>query len=160
MTILNISEAARLAGVSRNTIYEKINSGEMSRRSEGIDVAELARVFPNLKAYEDAQIKQVKKPSKIDKSGDIDHGPDREDDYIEHLSEQVEWMREMLAKREKQIDDQQRRFDEQAERHADERKTWTQQLDTMQKLLPAPEPELEYVDAPEPMPRKKILGIF
>lgn len=49
MTILNITEAAKAAGVSRTTIYEKINDGELSRTPDGIDTVELLRVFGDLK---------------------------------------------------------------------------------------------------------------
>ena len=48
--ILSITAAARAAGVSRTTIYEKVNAGDLSRTSEGIDTAELLRVFGKLKS--------------------------------------------------------------------------------------------------------------
>ena len=50
MAILSITAAAKAAGVSRTTIYEKIKDGELSRTPEGIDTAELLRVFGELKS--------------------------------------------------------------------------------------------------------------
>jgi DNA repair exonuclease SbcCD ATPase subunit len=47
--IVSVTKAAKLADVSRTTIYEKIKTGELSRTSEGIDTAELLRVFGELK---------------------------------------------------------------------------------------------------------------
>ena len=60
---VSISDAARLAGVSRQTLYDRINSGTLSRTPEGIDVAELARVYPELKPLESLKLKDVKKDS-------------------------------------------------------------------------------------------------
>ncbi len=46
---LSITEASKLAGVTRQTIYNKIDSGEMSKMSNNrIDPSELFRVFPDL----------------------------------------------------------------------------------------------------------------
>lgn len=43
---LSITEASAEWGISRNTIYKKINTGELSRRSDKtIDVTEMLRVF-------------------------------------------------------------------------------------------------------------------
>ncbi len=47
--IVSVTKAAKLADVSRTTIYEKIKAGALSRTSEGIDTAELLRVFGELK---------------------------------------------------------------------------------------------------------------
>ena len=54
MTQLTISEAARLAGKSRTTLYRLLNSGELSSvtgvdSQPRIDVSELLRVFPGIK---------------------------------------------------------------------------------------------------------------
>jgi hypothetical protein len=47
---LNVSQAAKLAGVTRNTIYRALKSGRMSQTERGIDLAELERCFGPLKA--------------------------------------------------------------------------------------------------------------
>jgi hypothetical protein len=46
---VTISEAAKLASVSRSTLYRFIESGKLTKTSKGIDVAELERVFRTLK---------------------------------------------------------------------------------------------------------------
>jgi len=53
MPVVNLTEASSLAGVSRTTLYKKIQQGKISlsklpNGSRGIDVAELGRVFGNL----------------------------------------------------------------------------------------------------------------
>lgn len=57
MAIIPLAEAAKLAGVSRQTIYRKAASGELSTvrqddGSKGVDTSELARVFGALKTPE------------------------------------------------------------------------------------------------------------
>lgn len=53
MAKVSISEAARLAGISRPTLYRKIDAGEISVERDGdsvqIDISELLRVFGELK---------------------------------------------------------------------------------------------------------------
>lgn len=53
--LVNISEAARLAGVSRQTLYKKLGNGTVSATTDRhgdrvIDTSELLRVFGPLKA--------------------------------------------------------------------------------------------------------------
>ena len=150
MTVLNISECARLAGVSRNTIYEKINAGELSRTAEGIDTSELIRVFPDLKSYEDVRIKEVKKMSdRAEEGRAVASGTDA---HTEHLAEQVVWLREMLEKREQQIEERDRQLAEHLEMLQKKDEFWANQVKAVQALLPAP--------TDQPIRRKKLLGIF
>lgn len=47
---ITISEASRLAGVSRQTLYNQIDKGELSRNNDKrIDLSEFLRVYPNAK---------------------------------------------------------------------------------------------------------------
>lgn len=53
MSIVNISEAARLVGKSRTTLYRYIKDGKLStctdcNNTDGVDVSELIRVFGEL----------------------------------------------------------------------------------------------------------------
>ena len=49
MKPITISEASRLAAVSRQTIYNLIDKGELSRSvTKMIDLSELIRVYPNI----------------------------------------------------------------------------------------------------------------
>ena len=59
MTQLSIQQAADKARVTRQTIYKKINDGELSsttdhRGNKQIDVTELLRVYPNLSTSDSA----------------------------------------------------------------------------------------------------------
>ena len=45
MPLVSKSEAARLAGVTRQTIHRKVKSGELSATGNSIDTSELIRVF-------------------------------------------------------------------------------------------------------------------
>lgn len=60
---ISISEAAKRWGVSRTTVYQKINDGELSRGSDKkIDVSEMLRVFgepPNNEQQKDVLNKTV-----------------------------------------------------------------------------------------------------
>ncbi|MPV87002.1 hypothetical protein [Ostreibacterium oceani] len=52
--IVSITKAAKLAGVSRTTLYDKLNNGELSKTPNGkIDVSELLRVYPNIEIKEE-----------------------------------------------------------------------------------------------------------
>lgn len=69
MAKVSISEAARLAGISRPTLYRKIDAGEISVERDGdsvqIDISELLRVFGELKtpgSHETAEPEPVAPP--------------------------------------------------------------------------------------------------
>jgi hypothetical protein len=58
--IVSISEAARLAGKSRTTLYRMLDSGDLSSvtgvdSQPGIDVSELLRVFPGIRVQAGVQ---------------------------------------------------------------------------------------------------------
>lgn len=158
MTLVTVTGAAKLARVSRGTIYNKIESGELSKGPEGIDTAELLRVFGTLhdvsndvKTSELDSVSDVKSKSTAVMARQNDEITQKLLEQLEEASGEKEWLREMLQQKEDQLAEKQRRMDEQMERHADERKTWSQQLDAVQKLLPAPE---------DFKPRKKLFGLF
>jgi len=158
MTLVTVTGAAKLAQVSRGTIYNKIESGELSKGPEGIDTTELLRVFGTLHDVSN----DVKKP----KSANVSDGKSKTDavmarqndeitqkllEQLEEAAGEKEWLREMLEKKETQLAEKQRRLDDQMEQHADERKTWSEQLNAVQRLLPAPE---------DVKPRRKLFGLF
>lgn len=154
MTMLTISDAARLAGVSRQTLYDRINSGTLSRTSDGVDLAELARVYPELEQLTDLQIKSVvKKDEKKPVEKDSDSA-----ELIALREREVEWLKEELAKRDEQIAAKDALLAKQAERMYDKDSQWQDQMtglrdsfeNNLQRLLEGPEPE----------PKKKFLGIF
>ena len=60
MNTLSITEAAKLAGVSRNTMYSKIKKGILSKSKDSkgrvyIELSELLRVYPDAKKEQDKE---------------------------------------------------------------------------------------------------------
>jgi hypothetical protein len=53
---VTIQQATKLAGKSRSTISRHINSGKLSKTDEGIDTAELIRVYGALIAVPDTSL--------------------------------------------------------------------------------------------------------
>jgi hypothetical protein len=62
LMLVDKSKAARLAGVSRQTIHRKIASGELSATDGQIDTSELIRVFGRIRDESDAS-QPVSRPS-------------------------------------------------------------------------------------------------
>lgn len=96
MATLSISEAARLAGISRNHLYKKyINEGLISVTTDNnkpcIDVSELLRVFPNAKINTD------------DKSPENTVANNENTEIVFMLKEQLANAKEQLIKAEQQI---------------------------------------------------------
>ena len=158
MTLVTVTGAAKLARVSRGTIYNKIESGELSKGPDGIDTSELLRVFGTLhdvsndvKSADSGNVTDVKSKTTAVMARQNDEITQKLLEQLEEASGEKEWLREMLEKKEAQLNEKQRRLDEQMELHADERKSWNEQLNAVQKLLPSPE---------DMKPRKKLFGIF
>lgn len=150
MTLVTVTGAAKLARVSRGTIYNKIESGELSKGPEGIDTAELLRVFGTLhdvsnddKSASGDNVSDAKAKTTAVMARQNDEITQKLLEQLEEAASEKEWLREMLEKKESQLADRQRRLDEQIERHADERKNWAHQIESAQKLLPAPPNETE-----------------
>lgn len=92
MKELSITEAAKLAGISRQHLYNKyINKGLISVLKENdksyIELSELLRVFPNCKIDDNSnsQILQVMTPQNIV----IDKLIDSKDELIKSLQQQL-----------------------------------------------------------------------
>jgi len=133
--LLTVTAAAKAAGVSRTTIYEKINAGEMTRAPGGkIDTAELLRVFGELA------------PAKGRDKADADSVPA---DLAEGVAEHVAWMQELVDRQQATIDRQARELHEAAQRAERQEQVWARQLDRVTALLPAPAPEPVAEAAPE-----------
>jgi len=96
MALVNISEAARLAGKNRTTIYKYINNGKLSIIVDGdnnkkIDISELLRVFPNIKINGSQQHVNVEnKQSTTDK--------------INNLKTEIKYLQQMLDAKNKHIE--------------------------------------------------------
>lgn len=124
MTMLSVTEAAEAAGVSRTTIYERVRAGELSKSADGIDTAELLRVFGSLVST-----------GTDDTATDVTAAVD-----ATAAATHVAWLRELVDRQAKLIERQAedlREADARAERRED---TWMRQLDRLTALLPAPTP--------------------
>lgn len=99
--LLSVTEAAKVAGCARSTIYDKINSGELSRSPGGkIDTAELHRVFGEL------QTPSLQQP---------DVEPDKSDTMASELLDMVQAKDTELSEVRKELDDTRRRLAEHRE---------------------------------------------
>ncbi|KQD05014.1 plasmid replication DNA-binding protein [Acinetobacter soli] len=119
MKSLSVLELSKLYSINRQTIYNHINKGILSKNSDNkIDLAEAIRVFgePNKK-------QDVKEPVKVDNLN----------------STEVLLLRQQIDILKNQLDD------------AKDRETFYQnQIETMQRLLEVPKPDIPTSIDPEP----------
>lgn len=154
---LSQSKAAKMAGVSRGTIANRLDDGLMSRSHEGIELSELMRCFPHI--TED-DIEAVIRP--VRSSELVRNSPDTLPPSAKYLEERLNqadlnagWLKELVEKRDILLAEKERQLVE-AQARLDEREAfWSDQVNKLQALLPAP-PSLP---APS-IPRKRFLGIF
>lgn len=171
MTILNVADSARLAGVEPSVIHEQIKTGVISKTARGIDLSELIRVYPDLKPLASLKIRQVKKQSAISEksldvissasgsaaNSDSNKSNTLDTNYSETVSllqRELEWNKALLEQTNQrltqQIEEQRKLIKDQARRLDEKDQFWSKQLAQAQALLPSP----------ESMKRKKFLGIF
>lgn len=109
MAKVSISEAARLAGISRPTIYKLMNSGQLNFTSvvkagktvKSIDTSELIRVFGtigNLPAAKDFTVNSEQQITQVN-TPDLQHLQHE----IELLQKENEGLKEAVASREEHI---------------------------------------------------------
>ena len=144
MAIVTITEAAALAGVSRGTLYNRLQDGTLSRSEGGIDTSELVRVFGVLRAPSPEVTARASVTPPVVTAVDVSDAPvtpltDTEALLVETLErrlaradEDAAWLRERLAEQERRLLEAQARLDE---REA----FWIRQVGQLQALLPAPE---------------------
>ena len=162
MAILSVNDAARMAGVSRQVMREQINNGTLTQTEGGIEVKELIRLYPELKPLARLKIREVKPSTSAKPHSDIgETQPSVENTIqqagtVELLIRELEWNKELLEQTNqlmaKQLADQRALIADQARRLDEKDRFWARQIEIAQSLLPAP--------APEPVARKKFLGIF
>jgi len=109
MAKVSISEAARLAGISRPTIYKLMNSGKLNftsvvkagKTAKNIDTSELIRVFGtigNLPAATDFTVNPEQEITQVN-SPDLQHLQHE----IELLQKENEGLKEAVASRDEHI---------------------------------------------------------
>ncbi|WP_263241285.1 hypothetical protein [Psychrobacter sp. SC65A.3] len=105
-----MTKAAKEWGVSRTTIYQKVNDGELSRTTDKkIDVSEMLRVFgePISKKRTERSVDTVQSTplnsQSVQYNTDIEHLLALEKLKNEHLSEQVNDQKKLIENYQQQI---------------------------------------------------------
>ena len=107
---ISVTKAAKQWGVSRTTIYQKINDGELSRTADKkIDVSEMLRVFgePISKKRTERSLNTVQSTplnsQSVQYNTDIEHQLALEKMKNEHLEQQVRDQKQLIANYQEQI---------------------------------------------------------
>ena len=148
MTTVSITNAAKLTRVSRGTIYNKIDCGELSKSPDGIDTAELLRVFgrlydPETTANDDSVAANDKKSADsiaVQRQA-ATATADILQTRLDAADKNAEWLQAMVDKQEKQLAEYQAKLD-------DRERFWVAQVSQLTASLPAP------------TKRRRFLGIF
>jgi hypothetical protein len=111
MTEISITEAMKLTGKSRPTLYRHIKTGKLSKTSNGgIDTSELRRVYGEFGTIETGvETKGVSKSIKIDTKSISQI--EKDETEIQHLKEQLEMLKTQLSKTEYQLERSQQKED-------------------------------------------------
>lgn len=93
MTVLGLREAAKAAGVSRQTIYRKAKDGELSTvtrddGSRGVDTSELLRVFGTVRDAETVPSKSQGRSRGTESDRDLDAARQRIQELEARLAEE------------------------------------------------------------------------
>ena len=130
MKALSVIELAKLYGLNRQSIYKRINKGDLSKNSDGkIDLSEAIRVFGEPSQRSNANVTQLQS-TPVQKSAEVDM-----------VSRQVDMLQ-------KQLELAQEREIFQRE----ELKAKNEQIDSLQRLLGAPKPQQQAEQVQEPTP--------
>ena len=107
---ISVTKAAKEWGVSRTTIYQKVNDGELSRTADKkIDVSEMLRVFgePISKKRTERSVDTVQSTllnsQSVQYNTDIEHLLALEKLKNEHLSQQVRDQKKLIENYQQQI---------------------------------------------------------
>jgi len=129
MKTLSVIELANLYGMNRQSIYKRINKGDLSKNSDGkIDLAEAIRVFgePSQRSNKNVTLQS----QATQKSAELDI------------------MRQQVDMLQKQLELAQER--EQFQR--DQLQAKDEQIESLQRLLGAPKPQQQAEQVQEPIP--------
>jgi predicted transcriptional regulator len=107
---ISVTKAAKEWGVSRTTIYQKVNDGELSRTADKkIDIAEMLRVFgePISKKRTERSVNSAQSTppdtQSVQDNTDIEHQLAIEKLKNEHLSQQVNDQKKLIENYQQQI---------------------------------------------------------
>ena len=107
---ISVTKAAKEWGISRTTIYQKVNDGELSRTADKkIDIAEMLRLFgePISKKRTERSVDTVQSTplnsQSVQYNTDIEHQLALEKMKNEHLEQQVRDQKQLIANYQEQI---------------------------------------------------------
>lgn len=116
MPFVSLSQAARMADVSRSTLYERINAGQLStttdeRGKRVVDVAELIRVFGNNLKLDDqgsrnsVQPDSAEQPESVGQKGVVESSEGVSPDSLRmvQLEAELSGLRALLAAKDETI---------------------------------------------------------
>ena len=108
---ISVTKAAKEWSISRTTIYQKINDGELSRTSDKkIDTSEMLRVFgePVSKKRTEQSVNTIYKTcfnsQSVQERSELKHQLELEKLKNEHLRQQVSAQKDLIENYQKQID--------------------------------------------------------
>ncbi len=130
MKALSVIELAKLYGMNRQSIYKRINKGDLSKNSDGkIDLAEAIRVFGEPSQRSNVNVTQIQSTA-VQKSAEVDM-----------LKQAVDMLQRQL-----QLAEEREAF------QREELKAKNEQIDSLQRLLGAPKPQQQIEQEPTPEP--------
>ena len=151
MKSLSVIELAKLYGMNRQSIYKRINKGDLSKNSDGkIDLSEAIRVFGEPSQRSSANVAAVQSPT-LQKSAEVDiltRQVDMLQKQLELAQEREVFQREQLQAKDEQIESLQRLLGAPKE---------PQQMEKVQE--PTPESVQPIITEEHPKPQKRG-GLF
>jgi transcriptional regulator of acetoin/glycerol metabolism len=100
---ISVTKAAKEWGVSRTTIYQKVNSGELSRTTDKkIDTSEMLRVFGE--PVSKKRTEQSMNSQTVQSCSTLEHQLELEKLKNKHLQQQVSDQKQLIENYQQQID--------------------------------------------------------
>lgn len=148
---LNLSEAAKAAGVNRSTIYRKVKKGEISSTIDAsgnplIHVAELQRVYPRLNLATGDALGQM---------------PQMPHDATVRMHSDNRILQVQLEAKDREAEDLRRQLREERERHDEtkaEKARFLDMLEEAQKRIPTLPAPAEVTPAEDPLPKRGFMA--
>lgn len=160
MKALSVIELAKLYGMNRQSIYKRINKGDLSRNSDGkIDLSEAIRVFGE-PAQRNTQNVTLQSHA-TQKSAEVDimrQQVDMLQKQLELAQEREVFQREQLQAKDEQIESLQRLLGAPKER--EEKASVQATVQVAEEQMPMKEPEpIVHAISPEPeLKRRSLFG--
>ncbi|MDC5467509.1 plasmid replication DNA-binding protein [Acinetobacter baumannii] len=162
MKALSVIELAKLYGLNRQSIYKRINKGDLSKNSDGkIDLSEAIRVFGEPSQRSNANVTQLQS-TPVQKSAEVDmlsRQVDMLQKQLELAQEREQFQREQLKAKDEQIESLQRLLGAPKPQPQAEQVQEPTSEPIQMTLQPMPEPKpIVQEEQPEPQKRRGLFG--